>query len=141
MIKNIITLCFILTISFSAIAEQWVLVDETVDGNTRLLIDIDSFSVDKNKNNIYVAGAGFSVYDQSGKQPSFYGALPIESCQKDNGEFIIGFGDSSTKRYWWSKFGSRLYDSAANAICFIMKSRFGSSEEKKNNSGSSNKSI
>lgn len=114
--KKSLILVATLLFSVSAAAEEWILLDETENGHSRLFGKTGSLDVSPNKSGILVAAATFAI-TSGGSRETFAGAVTIKSCTEGNGEVVVGNGRIPPTKYWWSTGGERFYDTVAKSLC------------------------
>lgn len=116
-------------------AENWQIVDDTVSGSARLIINIDTLTLDEydnGKNRIY---SYFRIVTPDETLPQFAAVIDVDDCLKrQSGIMYYVFEDGTKKQYFWSHNGNKLYDSAGKYLCgYLVYSLF--DKEKETNKG------
>jgi hypothetical protein len=128
--KLIVSALAAMMFAIPAKAEDWVMVMEA-DVGTRLLVDFDSFGVQKwpdatspKKQNIWLS-AKFIYYGKDGANPAFVYTTKYDSCKSGNGELVHqewnGTAFANKNRYWWSTEGLKMYDAGGLALCALAR--------------------
>ena len=109
--------------------ENWVLVDDSADGETRLIVDSESFSIirdSENKNSPDYILAMFRTIED-GKTNEFVMITELRSCSKTGGEMtqrrLVNNTWTTVGKYFWSKSGMKLYDVSGKTLCDILEVR------------------
>lgn len=109
--------------------ENWVLVDDSADGETRLIVDSESFSIiqdSKNKKAPDYIAAMFRTIE-GGKTNEFAMVIELRSCSKTGGEIVqrrlVNGTWATVGKYFWSKSGMKLYDVSGQTLCDILEVR------------------
>jgi hypothetical protein len=134
--KLLISLFASLAFSVSA-SENWVVVQDSDDGETRLLVDSESFTSAKDNtqaNSPVYIGAKFRTFE-NGTFSEFALLTDIISCKKNGGEltarkFVDGAW-KTTNRFFWTKSGAKLYDRAGVMLCRILEVRLEEAKPKR----------
>lgn len=107
----------------SSYAENWIMLSDA--GNTRLLIDTDSFRQTKDVDNIPIISALFKIVTDGKIGPPYGMITSTSSCKNNNGQLALraylNNNWETTNTYWWSGDGNRLYDYAGAALCVLYK--------------------
>jgi len=113
-------LLVLLLLATNATAATWKLIDEGSEGG-RLLVDVDSAVIDTydkaGKGDGTRVHAQLRYVDKDGVIP-FIGVIDGAECiTQQGGELINLFENDTTKTYFWSDLGTRLYDSEGRWLC------------------------
>jgi hypothetical protein len=134
--KLFISLLSIVAISVSA-QENWVIVEDSTDGQTRLIVNSESFTANKDKtvkDSPIQIGAMFRTFND-GVLSEFVMITNVESCKNNGGEITVRKLDEgkwkTTGKFFWVTTGKRLYDSAGQALCIILEVRLDEQRGKK----------
>lgn len=117
--------------SLATASEDWVFVVDSTDG-VRLLIDSTSFLVStdkttKNKqNNPFYVGARFKYVDPvTGDGTPFAFVQNVNTCIANHGEILYREYQkgkwATAGRYWWDSNGTKMYDTAGQLLCEVLK--------------------
>jgi hypothetical protein len=129
--KTLVT--FLLTIAaLSASAtDSWVRIDDSTDGETRLLVNPETFSMVKDRTDpdspVYIVAAFRLAENNSFKE--FVGLTNYKSCSNQGGKII--FREFKNEKwetiatYLWSVPGGKIYDSVGITLCSILAARTG----------------
>jgi hypothetical protein len=109
-----------LLLSTNANADTWKLLDDNNKGG-RLLVDVDSAVIDTydkvGKNDGTRVHAQMR-YVEKDEELSFLGVIDGAECISQQGGTLINlFENDTTKTYFWSDLGNRLYDSEGRWLC------------------------
>jgi hypothetical protein len=109
-----------LLLSTNVNAGTWKLLNENDEGG-RLLVDVDSAVIDTydkdGKGDGTRVHAQLRYVDKDGVV-SFVGVIDGAECiTQQGGELINLFENDTTKTYFWSDLGNRLYDSEGRWLC------------------------
>jgi len=124
-----IILAAALAVSFAAHAESWVMVQEAENG-ARLLVDVDKFVANKdtmaNGPEIYLA-APFKYFMNGKSTDAVAFVIDRETCKMREGPLVKRTWDGkawvTVETYWWSSSGTKMYDSAGQALCELYRIR------------------
>jgi len=115
-----VLLVLALLLSTDANATTWKLVDDGAKSG-RLLVDPDSAGIDKYDKN--AKGDGTRVHAimrfvNTNGELLFVGVIDAGECIAQQGGTLVNiFEDNSSKTYFWSDSGERLYDSEGRWLC------------------------
>lgn len=107
----------------AAHAENWTMVQES-DNGSRLLVDIDSYrnNTKGDDGTIFVA-AMFRFFSNGEAGSPFLYITEADSCKRMNGTLYSRKWENgkwvTTDKFWWSKNGSKMYDSAGELLCDV----------------------
>lgn len=126
-----------LSMSMAASAENWIGIMDATDG-TRMLVDSDSWIVDKddqNKNSPYYLVALFKFAGEGKIGESFIYVTEAKSCDKGRGELMyrtrVGDKWETKATYWFESDGHKMYDAGGKALCDIFTVRAREMKERK----------
>lgn len=114
--KKVIALLALSLASLSVMAQGWVLVDETKDGQ-RLLVKKGSITTGVNKNSSPWVGGDFAITNNGEIAAQFYMVTLVQTCVDGGGELIAGVDENTRRKYWWSQNGDKMYDTAGRLLC------------------------
>ena len=109
-----------LLLSTEATAATWKLVNDGSEGG-RLLVDVDSARIDTYDKNDKDDGtrvyATMRFVNDDGELV-FVGVIDAAECITQQGGALVNlFDDDTSKTYFWSDLGDRLYDSEGRWLC------------------------
>ncbi len=139
--KKIIAAVLLAVVSSSVLAEKWSMIDESKESDLRVLVDSDSWKVTEDKGTSYIyATYRFVKEGVPGKDLTYLTGL--DSCKNRNGTLYqranIDGKWTTVNQYWWSKQGTKLFDSIGGALCDILEVRIKELEREKTPTSSKN---
>lgn len=119
-------LAVLLLTSTVAAAENWQMVQDSVNG-TRLIADVDSINVTNYTKDPATKTLGVRVHatmqsiGADNTVDGFISIIDVEEClAKQAGTLVNLYSDGSSKTFFWSARGNRMYDSQAQWLCAVM---------------------
>lgn len=106
-------------LSFTASAQEWILLDESPDGSVRLFSQAQSGEISRNKNDVLVVSATFAI-TRNGERYVFTAVTGVTTCP-NGGEIIYGRTGELIERQWWDATGKRLYDTMGKLLCAVVE--------------------
>lgn len=122
--------------SLGAYAERWVPV---IDGNSgnRLIVDVDSFTTSVDEGTVYLV-AIFRIVTNGEMGTDMVFLTDSGNCRGMSGTLFHRSKASgkweTVQKWWWSKHGTKLYDSAGETLCDILSVRIKEMNTKPSNS-------
>lgn len=111
----------LLTLSFSANAENWKLLVD-IEGGNRLLVDYDSlqfseYTTDKKTKSWYLKADMFLVNSNT----PIVAAIDAKECMLKNSGALVLSHDGETYSKFWSDVGGKVYDVQGQFLCMATK--------------------
>lgn len=140
MLKGLSRLLAVVALALTAIpalavpSPEYFYIQDTSDGERRLLGEKNSLAVGTNKHGIKVVSGRFAFFNiQEGKmQRPVSVAIAIDSCSSGGGQLVAAVdGEDSTKEFFFTMKGPKMFDTMGTILCTALMQAAKESHEQK----------